>query len=397
MRRLCAIFGLAAATTLAGAVTLDAQVEADPVLSGLVVRNGAPLGGAQVVLHRVDAVDAGALDTLAADPDGTFRFGLPTVPDPGGRGEIYFASVDHQGVLYFGPPVATAMELDSIYRIEVFDTLTAPVGGADLAVAVRYLLIEPFEAGWTVTDLIELDVPQGRTIVPADSGGATWRYRLPSGIGEIQVGGGDIAPVSTSFVGDTVSVSMPLTPGPSQLVLRYAIDSLALEVPLPGETGELEVLVREPVPNMEVTGLVAVEPVELEPGVVYRRYAAAALSDSAISFRATETLGGGGIPVELLMVLIGFGLAGVGIWAVRRSPAAVTPGAGTTLVSGRADGSAPTSVSDDPGGSVDPDARQRLLLDIARLDERVEGEDDPVERERLQAERDELIARLERA
>jgi len=123
---------IALAMLLGSAGPARAQVEATPVLSGLVQRAGEPLGGSQVVLHRVDAVDAGALDTLVAEADGSFRFGLPTVPDPGGRGEIYFASVNHQGVLYFGPPVATAAELDSLYRIEVFDTLTAPPGGAEI-------------------------------------------------------------------------------------------------------------------------------------------------------------------------------------------------------------------------------------------------------------------------
>jgi len=384
---------LTAVATLLTTSPIFGQVEADPVLSGLVLRAGTPLGGVEVVLHRVDAVEAGALDTLTAEMDGTFRFGLPTVPDPGGRGEVYFASVDHQGVLYFGPPVATAVELDSTYRIEVFDTLSVPTGGANIPVSVRYLLIEPFEAGWSVTDLIELDVPAGRTLVPADSGAATWRYRMPADIGEVQVGGGDIAPVSTSFEGDTVAVSMPLTPGLRQLVLRYAIDSLALAVPLSGETRELEVLVREPVPDMEVTGLVAVEPVELEPGVIYRRYAAAALTDSVVSFQATETLGGEGVRLDLLMVLIGLGLAVVGVWAVRRSPAA--SGAGATRASGGAGAVARGDTSHGPGSPADPQTRQRILLEIARLDERIEATSDASERDRLAAERDELVARLQ--
>jgi hypothetical protein len=373
---------------LAGSMPARAQVEANPILSGLVQRAGQPLGGSDVVLHRVDAAEAGALDTIQAGVDGTFRFGLPTVPDPGGRGEIYFASVDHQGVLYFGPPVATAAELDSVYRIEVFDTLTAPPGGAELPISVRYLLVEPFQTGWSVTDLVEFEVPGDRTLVSADSTAPTWRYLLPSGVSEVQVGGGDIAPVSTTFRGDTVAVSMPLTPGPRQLVLRYAIDSLALEVPLPGETGELEVLIREPVPSMEVTGLVAVEPVELEPGVVYRRYAAALLSDSVVTFRSTGAPGSGGIPLEVLAVLIALGLTGVGVWAVRRSPAA-TPAA-APAAAGPGD---PRETSAVPG-PIGPEARKRALLAIARIDERLERTEDPAELDRLRAERDALMIRL---
>lgn len=380
-----------AATAIAGllslAVPTAAQVEATPVLSGLVLRAGEPLGGVPVVLHRVDAVDAGSLDTLLAAVDGTFAFDLPTVPDPGGRGEVYFASVDHQGVLYFGPPVATAAELDPLYRIEVFDTLTAPPGGADLDVAVRYLLVDPVEGGWTVTDLVEIVVPEGRTLVPADSAAATWRYRLPAGIGEPQVGGGDVAPVSTSFVGDTLAVSMPLTPGPRQVVLRYTLDSLALELPLPGATGELEVLVREPIPDLELSGLVAVEPVELEPGVFYRRYAAAQLRDSVVSFRAGEGVAGsGGVPVEVLVVLLGLGLAGVGIWAVRAGPAARRE----PLEAG-----GPPTRAEPSASRVAGDERQRILLRIARIDERLDGLPEGDERERLAREREDLLSRLE--
>ncbi len=399
------VVAVAAASTalLASTAELGAQVEASPVLSGLVQRAGEPLGDVPVVLHRVDAAEAGALDTLVAATDGTFRFGLPSVPDPGGRGEIYFASVDHQGVLYFGPPVATAAELDSLYRIEVFDTLTAPPGGAAIPVSVRYLLVEPMQAGWSVTDLVELEVTGDRTLVPADSTSPTWRYLLPSGVGEVQVGGGDIAPVSTVFAGDTVSVSMPLTPGPRQLVLRYFLDSLSLEVPLPGTTGELELLVREPTPTIEVAGLVAVEPVELEPGVIYRRYAAAMLTDSAVTLRATDEGGSPAIPLEVLIVLIGLGLTAVGVWAVRRAPAAgvAASASGTAASGGRsaASGSGPASPA--PEGPAErsraalgPEARERLVLSIARIDERLEKTNDPGEAASLRAERDALMSRL---
>lgn len=370
------------------AAPASAQVEATPRLSGVVLRAGERLGSVPVVLHRVDAVDAGAIDTLQADPDGAFRFDLPTVPDPGGRGEVYFASVDHQGVLYFGPPVATAVELDSLYRIEVFDTLSAPLGGADLPVAVRYLMIEPLEQGWSVTDLTEITVPEGRTLVPADSGAPTWRYRMPSGVGEIVIGGGDIAPVSSSFSGDTLSVSMPLTPGPRQVVLRYALDSLSLALPLDGETGELEVLVREPAPELEVSGLVAVDPVELEPGVFFRRYAAAQLRDSVVFIQARAGSAGGSVPIEVLIVVLGILMAVVGVWAVRRRPAV----AGEPSAAAHASGG--TGSPRGAAMALDPPTRKRLLLEVAMLEERIEAADEGAELERLRAEREALLARL---
>lgn len=387
LRALAVVAGLLAATPPAA----RAQVEATPELSGVVLRSGAPLGNVDVVLHRVDAVDAGALDTLPAAADGTFRFALPTVPDPAGRGELYFASVEHQGVLYFGPPVSMAAELDSIYRIEVYDTLAVPAGGAELPVAVRYLLVEEMAEGWSVTDLIEIEVTGDRTLVAADSG-ATWRYTLPSGITDVQVGGGDIAPVSTTFEGDELTVSMPLSPGARQIVLRYALPTLDIELPLPGETGELELLVREPAPAVEVEGLVAVDPVELEPGIDYRRFAAASLVDSAVSIRATE--GGVSTSPDLLpwlMVLLALGLTGLGVWAVRRggpTPAEVGAGAPASPPTPPTGGSAPAA------GGMTADARERIVLEIARLDERIEAASDDGEVARLREERSALLERL---
>jgi len=240
-----------------------------------------------------------------------------------------------------------------------------------------------------VTDLIEITVPDGRTLVPADSAGTTWRYELPENLGEVVVGGGDIAPVSTAFSADTMSVSMPLTPGARQIVLRYVLDSLALELPLPGETGELEVLVREPAPELEVSGLVGVEPVELEPGVFYRRYAAAELRDSVVTFRAAERTGGPSVPVEVLMVLLALGMVFVGVWAVRRGPAAATSDAAAFMTA-----EAPGNAEAAPSGALDPPARQRLLLEIARLDEKIEAAADRAEIEDLRAEREALLAQL---
>jgi hypothetical protein len=373
---------------------VQAQVEAAPELSGVVLRVGEPLGGVDVVLHRVDAVDAGALDTLPAAADGTFRFSLPTVPDPAGRGELYFASVEHQGVLYFGPPVSTAAELDSLYRIEVYDTLTVPAGGADLPVAVRYMLVEETGQGWSVTDLIELEVTGDRTLVAADSG-ATWRYLLPAGITDVQVGGGDIAPVSTVFEGEGFTVSMPLTPGSRQMVLRYALPSLDLELPLPGETGELEVLVREPAPAIEVEGLVEVQPVELEPGVSYRRFAAASLVDSAVVLRAGEGApGAGSDTLPWLMVITALGLTAVGVWAVRRGGPAPAPGSGTARGTGPGPGRVDGTGAAGTAGAMTADERERTLLEIARLDERIEATTQAAEIDRLRAERAALLARL---
>ncbi|MDT8369325.1 MAG: hypothetical protein RQ745_08970 [Longimicrobiales bacterium] len=361
--------------------SLAAQVEGIPSeLRGIVLRAGEPFGGVEVVLHRVDALEAGAIDTLATAGDGTFRFVLPTASDSAARGEIHFASVDHEGVLYFGVPISSISELDSLYRIEVFDTLTVPPGGAHLPVVSRYLLVEPAGEVFGVTDLIEIEVPAGRTLVPADSG-STWRYRLPTGARDPQVSGGDISPAATTFPGDSVAVAMPLMPGARRVVLRYTIDSLALTIPLPGETGEIEVLVREPAPPLDLEGLVAVEPVELEPGVAYRRFAAADLTDSTVSLRPGESTERE-LPIRTVVIMLALALTAAGIWAVR-SGAPAAPGA-----SAASGGTLPEEAR--PPGET----REGLLLRVARLDEEIDRSRDPETIERLRREREAAITRL---
>ncbi|HSM04810.1 MAG TPA: hypothetical protein VK858_09300, partial [Longimicrobiales bacterium] len=160
----------------------DAQVPAEPRLEGVVERGTAgPVAEATVLLHRIDPTAAGEIDAVRTDGSGRFAFELPTVPDPGGRDEIYFASVRHQGVVYFGGAVSQAVQLDSVYRIQVFDTAVAPPEGAPVPRGVRYLLAEPVEGGWQVTDLMQIDVTGERTWVNAE-GGVTWRYPMPEGL-----------------------------------------------------------------------------------------------------------------------------------------------------------------------------------------------------------------------
>ncbi|MDT8342096.1 MAG: hypothetical protein RQ751_11345 [Longimicrobiales bacterium] len=329
------------------------------------------LPGATVVLHRVDPLDAGEVDSLRADDEGRFRFRLPTVPDPGGRGEVYFASVRHQGVLYFGPPVATAAELDSLYRILVHDTAVVARSGAPLVPTVRYLLVEEAANGWQVTDLFQLVVEGERTLVAADSG-VTWRYPLPPGHRNLQVGGGDVPAGAARVEDGDLLVSAPLPPGPRQLIVRYQLDSLAFDIPLPGGVEEMDVLVREPAPPVEVEGLTATESVELEPGARYRRYAGVGVPDAVLRLRALPAERP--FPVAWVAVALGLLLAVVGGVVIQRTPARGAPAARTA--------SAPSP----EGGS-----REELVRQIALLDEALEGLPPGGERERLRHRRRALV------
>ena len=355
------------------------QVEARPELEGRVSRAGEAFPGAEVVLHRVSISVAGEIDTVRADPQGLFRFELPSVPREDQEGDIYFAAVRHEGILYFGRAISQAIQLDSVYAIETYDTLTAPAGGAPLAVAVRYVIAEQGPTGWQITDLFELSNDSDRTLVAAPDGGITWQHPLPTSARDATVGGGDVSPDAATVVDGRLRLTGPIPPGQRQFVLRYEVDALdGLAIPLSAGTVTVEFLVREPAPLLEVDGLPGVETVEMQPGVSFRRYAGDAPASGEIRLRVGEPPAE--LPVRELSVALALLLAGAGLFAVYRA-------------GGRGGEAVPVG---GPHAPLDvDDVRRRVVLEVARIDVQL---DDPAlddgEKARLAARRAELVARL---
>ena len=106
--------------------SVHGQEEAIPFLTGQVTLADEPLSQGIVVLHQVSEQASGEIDSVRINSDGTFQFRLPHMPDHATRPEIFFASVEYGGLLYFGPAVTEAVQLDSVYRIQAFDTLSVP-------------------------------------------------------------------------------------------------------------------------------------------------------------------------------------------------------------------------------------------------------------------------------
>ncbi|NIP59997.1 MAG: hypothetical protein GWM92_05640 [Gemmatimonadetes bacterium] len=352
---------------------LGAQVEASPELRGRVVRGQEPLEGVSVVLHRVSPDSAGVLGRVPTDPDGRFTLSLPHVPDPQGRGEVYFASVRHQGVLYFGGAVSQAVQLDSLYRIEVHDTAMATPSGALFPVTVRNLFLERTEEGWRVVDLIQVQNEGERTLV-APEDGIVWSYPLPTGATNFQVGESDLAPDAVRFVDGNLRVSSPVPPGERTYMVRYRLPDLEFALPLPGRTGRVEMLIEEPAPPLEAPGLTRLESVELEAGASYRRYAASGLESRVIRISPGDERGT--VPVGWIAVILALVLTGAGILALRGDFGRSTPRA--------------AAVGDAP------DERDAVLLRIAQLDDRFQDREAPndAERRRYEEERARLKARL---
>ncbi|NNK62686.1 MAG: hypothetical protein HKO98_05685 [Gemmatimonadetes bacterium] len=375
---------LLAGVVLAGvalaAGPLAGQQEARPELRGEVTRGGEIMPGAEIVLHRVSATQAGEIDTVQADAAGRFLFSLPSVPREDQEGDVYFASIRHDGILYFGRAVSRAVQLDSVYAIRAYDTLVAPPAGTALPVGVRYLIAEDGAEGWQITDLFEIAHEGDRTWVAAP-GGITWSHPLPAAARDPQVGGGDVSRDAAVVEDGVLLLSGPISPGARQFILRYRVDSLdGLDVPLAPGTRVAELLVREPAPDLEVEGLPGVETVEMQPGVTFRRYAAEPPQVDRI--RVTVGEPPAQIPMEWLTVGLGLLLAIAGLYAVGRGGGAGTP----APAYGTPAGAAP----------FDPvDARNRILLEIARIDQRLDDEGlDAQERARLESERAAKVAHL---
>lgn len=366
-----------AVSSLAWQAPLCAQEPAEPILSGQAFLGSEPLPSITVVLHSVAPDEAGEVDSIASGSDGTFAFRLPHVPDPERLGEIFFASVRYRDVLYFGPPISQAVQLDSAYVIQAYDTTAAPAGGARLPVRVRNVFLESSDDGWQVTDLFQVHNPGERTMV-ARPDDVTWAHPLLVGARDMELGQGDLAPEQVDFAEGLVRVTAPLPPGDRLVVVRYRLDDLETVIPIVGLTERAEVLVQEPAPLLEVMGLESLDTVELEPGSSYRRYQGSALQDAAIHLLRTEAPTG--LPTQWLAVLLALVLAGAGVLAFRRSgPAPATAGGA---------GSA-------PAGPLA--TRQQILLEIARLDESNGSGDvaDPEAEDRYRARRAELLRRLD--
>ncbi len=358
---------LSTLATVGGGQPCGGQEVATPELSGRVLLGGSPLGSGMVVLHHVSADVQGEIDSTAVGPDGSFRFRLPQVPDPA-RSDVYFASVRHAGIVYFGRPITVAVELDSIYEIQAYDTLMAPTRGAPLVVQARNLFLEQEESVWRVTDLFQVRNDEYRTLVARDDGVA-WRYPLPQAAHDPQVAQADFADGGPEFAEGDLVVRQAIPPGERIFVVRYTTEDPFIEVPLPGVTEVLDILVREPAPAIETPGLTALQPVELEPGTTYRRYNAADLRDAQV--RLLPGSAASVPPVRWFAVILALTLAVAGLWAV-----------GSTSV---------RPVAPDTGAD-----RRSLVYEIAGLDEDFASlaAPSPEERGAYEARRAELLRRL---
>jgi hypothetical protein len=357
-------------TPLGGA----AQDPGPPVplrLSGTLLVAGTPADTGTVILHRVTLEEAGAADSVRIGPGGAFSFALPEPPGP--AGSMYFATHRLDGVAFFGPPVTTAERLDEPYEVRAWPSRTLPAEGAGFRVHVRNLFIEEGPDGWRVTDVFEVghEDPWSWTSPDPEARVPVWSYPLPESARNLQAAETEMDPGSLRLDRGALEVLAPFPPGERLFVVRYDLPSIEATFPMPGRTGVVELLVREPAPAITIRGLRGDAPVEIERGSVYRRWWAEDVADIAPSIvlgeEAPPNPAWAGILVALLLVALGSVFVGM---RTRSTGAPAPAGAEAPLRGSGAGG-----------------RRRGILLRIAALDEDVaSGRLDPGEGARRRAE-----------
>ena len=349
-----------------------AQAPATSTLQGSVYVGDTLMSEGTVVLHRLSDEVQGELDSLAVGDDGSFSFRLPRVPDPA-RNDVFFASIRHNGVLYFGPAITTPAQLDSVYEIRAYDTLLAPAGGMEVPLQSRSIFFEPDSAGWRVTDLFQLRNDEARTLVSRE-GGRVWSHPLPAEARNVTAGDGELAFDAIRYDGEEVVVRAALPPGERLFVVRYRVDSPELDIPVAESTESMDLLIREPAPPLSVEGLELLDRIELEPGSTYLRYSGTDVEGPSIHVQEMEEAS----PprVEWAAVLLAFVLTGAALFILR--PSTRSRGMASPRGPGRAAAS-----------------RQALIREVALLDEAFDGTE-ASEEARLEYERrrEELIRRI---
>jgi len=288
------------------------------VIEGTVILGGQPLPEASVDLHRVTRDTAGVVSRTEADAEGSFRFEESLDIPPGGF-VVHFTTAEHLGVRYFGPPVHGDERVDS-YEIEVFDTVHVTSADARPLVARRDIVLIPeSRGGWEVNELLVVRNPGERTLV-SPTGMPILELRLPAGAEGFEVGEGELSPDAVQRMGDRILLTGSLQPGDRDLLLRYRIGTGRGEVTFPVDhpTGMMNILVRQPAPAIEVSGLGGGGEMAVE-GERFVRFGSA-----DVAAGATPTLHWAGAsgppvsPVATALGVLGILLVGSAVYAYRR-------------------------------------------------------------------------------
>lgn len=316
----------------AGLLSFSAPAAAQTAVTGRVVRGGAPVPNVPVELHRVATDTSGMIATGTADGEGRFRFTLPKVDSAAGF-NVFFATAMVDGVRYFGPALHPGAAGTS-YVVAVYDTTSARPALDSLRVGRRDVIVVAGQrGGWEIAEVVRVENPTGKTVVGA-GGSPVFGIAMPAGATDFQTeepgvseSAGAEKPRDLVLMGDRVLATVPLTPGGRDFFFRYRLPAKTgtLALPLSQRTDTLAVYVRQPAPDVEVTGLPKGEPFSAE-GEDFLRYTGTALQPGATVRLRADTDGGAPVDPRLAAgIATGLVLAAGAWFALRRRPQASSP------------------------------------------------------------------------
>jgi hypothetical protein len=310
------LLALIACAPASGNAQSEAEFSGADRLAGVVSKQGQPVGGVEVTLHRVTRDSAGVVATGVAGTDGSFAFRLPPVDTSGFT--VFFATAEFHGVRYFGPPVHSR-EPTGRYAIQLFDTISADTSRSPIRLAQRDLVLIPeMQGGWEVNEVLRIQNPEQVTLV-SRSGMPTWTMRIPEGVTAFEVGEGQFSAEEAQRMGDRVLITAPLPPGVRELYIRYRIseDHPVFTLPVLHRTAAFNVFIRQPSPDIDVRGLSPAESVT-EGSETFLRFSGADLAAGtrvSVGWKGARTAPVDPIHASVATVLL---VLGAGAWAGAR-------------------------------------------------------------------------------
>jgi len=261
-------------------------------------------------------VQSGVAATAETRADGGFDFTLPP-PDSAGF-TVYFATADHLGVRYFGPPLHSG-DSPGAYRIAVYDTVEVAAPPSAIRLASRDVVLLPqSDGGWEVNEIVQLVNDEQHTFV-APLGTPTWEFRIPAEAEAFEVGEGETPNSEVVRMGERVLLTAPVVPGARELFLRYRVPAgrKPLAYALPQAAENFTLFVRQPAPTVAVQGL-AVHDTVSSDGEQFLRYAGRELAaGTTVQIESRGPRPSPVKPVHAAIAMVVVVLAG-GAWAAAR-------------------------------------------------------------------------------
>jgi len=310
------------------------------VVRGTVVRQALdgtrPVAREQVTLHRVNAKEAGAVDSMTTDAAGKFSFRVAS-PD---SQSMYLASARYAGIAYFSSPMQAGAPANAPAEIVVYDTTSAEVR---LQLQGRHVVVSSPDANGVraVIDVLEISNDTVVTRVAGAANRPTFSLLLPDQALEVTASQGDLSEGAVEFRGGRADIFLPLSPGLRQVVLTYKLPAKAYPVAIPLErvVSVLEVLLEEKGATAEGAGLVNKGGVSVD-GKAFERYLAQnSAANAVVTLRAPGGIRGTSLPAWVVPVALGVVTLGIIVLLTRRAPAVAAPSPASTSAA------APTSTT----------------------------------------------------